>query len=211
MYTQTLAIIFDHIQQPQWLLITVDQAWKKISWKTNQAEFLLSISLLKKILLKNLAVCKPAFHSGAPRAKRASGTPWVNKTTHPRKFGNHVTDRPSVRTTGIPMFTLTLSSYFGSQEKADCTSMLWSIDSCQNRVSADQYLLTVSRTQVSTNQGRVFFEVIRWQFTRFQRIAGWDFFSNSYQICCVYVTIAQHYYDFDFKLTSDAKIQPVFF
>ena len=39
MYTQTLAIIFDHIQQPQWLLITVDQAWKKISWKTNQAEF----------------------------------------------------------------------------------------------------------------------------------------------------------------------------
>ena len=114
MYTQTLAIIFDHIQQPQWLLITVDQAWKKISWKTNQAEFLLSISLLKKILLKNLAVCKPAFHSGAPRAKRASGTPWVNKTTHPRKFGNHVTDRPSVRTTGVPMFTLTLSSYFGS-------------------------------------------------------------------------------------------------
>ena len=39
MYTQKLAIIFDHIQQPQWLLITVDQAWKKISWKTNQAEF----------------------------------------------------------------------------------------------------------------------------------------------------------------------------
>ena len=48
------------------------------------------------------------------RAKRASGAPWVNKSTHPRKFGNHVTDRPSVRTTGIPMFTLPLSSYFGS-------------------------------------------------------------------------------------------------
>ena len=28
--------------------------------------------------------------------------------------------------------------------------------------------------------------------------------------CCVYVTIAEHYYDFDFKVTSDAKIQPVF-
>ena len=28
--------------------------------------------------------------------------------------------------------------------------MLWSIDSCQNRVSADQYHLTVSRAQVST-------------------------------------------------------------
>ena len=43
---------------------------------------------------------------------------WVSKSTHPRKFGNHVTDRPSdrlsVRTTGIPMFTLTLSSYFRS-------------------------------------------------------------------------------------------------
>ena len=56
--------------------------------------------------------------SGAPRVKRASGAPWVNKSTYPRKFGNHVTDRPSarptVRTTGIPMFTLTLSSYFGS-------------------------------------------------------------------------------------------------
>ena len=56
--------------------------------------------------------------SGAPRAKRACGAPWVNKSTHPGKFGNHVTDRPtdrpSVRTTGTPMFTLTLSSYFGS-------------------------------------------------------------------------------------------------
>ena len=59
-----------------------------------------------------------SINSGAPRAKRASGAPWVNKSTHPRKFGNYVTerpsDRPSVRTTGIPMFTLTLSSYFGS-------------------------------------------------------------------------------------------------
>ena len=35
--------------------------------------------------------------------------------------------------------------------------MLSSIDSCQNRVSADQYHLTVSRAQVSTHQGRVFF------------------------------------------------------
>ena len=34
-------------------------------------------------------------------------------------------------------------------------------------------------------------------------------FLNSYQRCCVYVSIAPHYYDFDFKLTSDAKIQPV--
>ena len=143
-----------------------------------------------------------------------SGAPLLRKSTHPRKFGNHVTDqptdRPSVRTTGIPMFTLTLSSYFGSQENADCTSMLWSIDSCQNLVSADQYHLTVARAQVSTHQGRVFLEVIRWQFTRLQMIEGSVFFQNSYQICCVYVTIAQHCYGFDFKLTSDPKIQPDF-
>ena len=46
--------------------------------------------------------------------------------------------------------------------------MLWPIDSCQNRVSADQYHLTVSRAQVSTHPGRVFFEVIRWQVTSSQ-------------------------------------------
>ena len=31
--------------------------------------------------------------------------------------------------------------------------MLWSIGSCQNKVSADQYHLTVSRAQVSTHRG----------------------------------------------------------
>ena len=42
--------------------------------------------------------CKPVDDdSGAPRAKRACRAPWVNKSTHPRKFGNHVTDRPTVR------------------------------------------------------------------------------------------------------------------
>ena len=35
--------------------------------------------------------------------------------------------------------------------------MLWSIDSCQNRVSADQYPLTVSQAQVSTQRGQVLF------------------------------------------------------
>ena len=50
------------------------------------------------------------------RAKRACGAPWVSKSTHPRKLGNHVTvhrpqlARPSVRTTGKPMFNLALSS-----------------------------------------------------------------------------------------------------
>ena len=99
--------------------------------------------------------------SGAPRAKFACGAPWVNKSTHPRKFGNHVTDRPSDRPTerptdrpSAPQAYQCLLSHFlanlGAQEKADCTSMLSSIDSCQNRVSADQYHLAVSRAQVST-------------------------------------------------------------
>ena len=35
--------------------------------------------------------------------------------------------------------------------------MFWSIDSCQNRVPADQYHLTVSRAQVPTHRGQVFF------------------------------------------------------
>ena len=56
------------------------------------------------------------------------------------------------------------------------TSMFWSIDSCQNRVPADQYHLTVSRAQVSTHRGQVFFEVIRWQVTSFQMIAGSSLF-----------------------------------
>ena len=46
--------------------------------------------------------------------------------------------------------------------------MLWSIDSCENRVSADQYHMTVPRAQVSTHWGRVFFEVFCWQITSFK-------------------------------------------
>ena len=43
------------------------------------------------------------------------------------------------------------------------TSMLWSIDSCQKRVSADQYHMTVSRTQLYNSWFSVF---------SFQLIAG---------------------------------------
>ena len=122
------------------------------------------------------------------------------------------TDRATDRPFAPQAYQCLLSHFLatlGAEEKADCTSRFWSIDNCQNRVSADQYHLTVSRAQVSTYQGRVFFEAIRWQFTRFQ----WSqaHFLNSYQICCFYVTIAQHYYGFDFKLTSDAKNSASFF
>ena len=114
------------------------------------------------------------------RAKRASGAPWVRKWSTPIRenlvitwpYTDRPTERPSVRTTGIPLFTLARSSYFGSPLIAHQCCDQWSIDSCQNKVSADQYHLTVSRAQVSTHPGRVFFEVIRWQVTSFQMIAG---------------------------------------
>ena len=64
--------------------------------------------------------------------------------------------------------------------------MFLSIDSCQNRVSAGQYHLTVSRAQVLTHRGQVFFEVIRWQVNSFQMIAGscLIFFSFIWNMFC---------------------------
>ena len=54
--------------------------------------------------------------------------------------------------------------------------MLWSIDSCQNRVSADQYHLTVPRAQVSTHRGRVLFWSYPLTNYQFQMIAGSSLF-----------------------------------
>ena len=67
-----------------------------------------------------------------------------------------------------------------------CTSMLWSINSCQNRVSAGQYHLTVSRAQVSTYRGRVFFEVIldnKLLVFKWSRAQVY-FFQNSWNMLC---------------------------
>ena len=56
------------------------------------------------------------------QSARVGGAPLLSKSTHPRKFGNHVTvHRPSARTTGKPMFTLTLLASLGAQEKTNCT------------------------------------------------------------------------------------------
>ena len=114
------------------------------------------------------------FSGALAREARLRST-WVTKSTHPRKFGNHVTvHRPPAARRFAPQAYQCLLSHvlatLGVQEKADCTSMLSSIDSCENRVFADQCHLTVSRAQVSSHQ------VIRWQFTRFPMIAGSSFF-----------------------------------
>ena len=48
-----------------------------------------------------------------------------------------------------------------------CTSMLCSVDSCQSKVSADQFKMSVLRAQVM-----YFLEIYRWQVSSFQLIAG---------------------------------------
>ena len=91
------------------------------------------------------------------RAKRAWAEPhsWGNLLIPENLVITWPTDCPSA-----PQVYQCLLSHFlatlGDQEEADCTSMLSSIDSCQNRVSADEYHLTVSRAQLSSHQGRVF-------------------------------------------------------
>ena len=54
--------------------------------------------------------------------------------------------------------------------------MLWSIDSYQNRASADQYHLTVLRAQVSTHRGRVLFLSYPLTNHQFQMIVGSSLF-----------------------------------
>ena len=51
-------------------------------------------------------------------------------------------------------------------------SMLWSINRCQKRASADKYHMTVSRAQVSSYRGYMIFEVICPQVTSFVLITG---------------------------------------
>ena len=99
-------------------------------------------------------------------------------------------DRPSA-----PQENQYLLSHFlatlGAQEETDCTSMLWSIDSCQNKISADQYHLTESRAQVSTHRHRVLFwsyPLISYWFSNDRRLKF--IFFNLYEICCVYIIMA---------------------
>ena len=47
--------------------------------------------------------------------------------------------------------------------------MLWSIDTCQNKVPADRYYVTILRTQVVTY---FFFEVDRWPTASFRLDRG---------------------------------------
>ena len=100
----------------------------------------------------------------------------------------------------LPHFLTTL----GAQEKTDCINVV---------ISWPRYLPTSITwpylgLRCRPTKVEYFFEVIRWQVASFEMIAGSSlFFKNSYERCCVYVIMAPHY--FAFKLTLDAKIQPV--
>ena len=73
----------------------------------------------------------------------------------PRKFGSHETVRPSAPLGNQCKMLLFLATV------GACNLILHvhviNIDNCQNRVSADQYHMTVSRAQVSTHRDDVFF------------------------------------------------------
>ena len=87
-----------------------------------------------------------------------------------------------------------------------------SIDSCQNKVSADLFHLTMAGWGVDPSRSSTFLKlsadkllVFKWSQSQVY------YFKNSYEICCVYVTMANTIKILILiKLTSDAKIQPVF-
>ena len=106
-------------------------------------------------------------------------------------------ERLSVCTTGnqclLPHFLTTL----GAKEKTDCinvvinwpgylpTSITWPYRGLRCRPTKVEY----------------FFEVIRWQVASFEMIAGSSlFFKNSYERCCVYVTMGPALFCFQTNL-----------
>ena len=70
-----------------------------------QARSARTINRWKKTRIRNLQYGpkKTRLIAELWRAKRACGAPWVSKSTHPRKFGNHVTvQRPPAARPSAP-------------------------------------------------------------------------------------------------------------
>ena len=134
------------------------------------------------------------------RAKRSSGARWVSKSPHPRKFGNQVTvhrtnDRPSIRTTGIPMFPITLSIYFGSPGENWLhinVVINWQLSKQGIRwpVSPDR----TAGSSVDPSRSSTFLKLSadKLPVSNDRRLKS-IFSNDSYEICCVYVTMAPHY------------------
>ena len=63
MYTQKIAIIFDHVKSHNGSWSQYIRPGKRILGKQIRPNFLRSASLLNKILPTNLGACKPTFHT----------------------------------------------------------------------------------------------------------------------------------------------------
>ena len=137
--------------------------------------------------------------------KRSCGAPWVSKSTHPRKFGNHVTvHRPPSRTTGKPMFNLTLS----------CTHIA---HQCYDQLTAVRTGYQLSSItwpyrglRCCPFEVEYVFEVIRWQVTSFQMIASSSLFfliHMKHVVFCMCRTIKMLISNWPRR---KLKIQPVF-
>ena len=100
------------------------------------------------------------------------------------------------------MFTFKLSNFFGNSGEN------WlHINDVINWQLSKQYHPPYRGLRCPPIEVEYFFEVILWQVTSFQMFAGQVYFLKySYEICCVHVTMAPSYQDFDFKLTSDARL-----
>ena len=104
------------------------------------------------------------------------------------------TDRPSVRTTGIPMFTLTLSSYVGSPGESWLhinVVINWQLSKQGIRwpVSPDR----IAGSGVDPSRSSVFLKLSADNLLVFKWSQAQVYFLNSYQICCVNVSIVPHY------------------
>ena len=141
-----------------------------------------------------------------------SGAPWVNESTHQSR--DRATERPSDRTSAPQAYQCLLSHFLaalGAHEKAGCTSLLSSIDSCQNRVSADQYHLTVSLAQVSTHQGRVFLKLSADNLLVFKWSQAHVYFFKIHIKYVVFMSVSPRTITILISnLPQTQKIQPVF-
>ena len=140
-------------------------------------------------------LCNLEFIAELWRAKRACGAPWVSKSTHPRKFGNHVTvHRPQPARPSAPQENQCSISHFlaslVAQEDWYCTHIVHQCCDQLTVVKTGYPLTSITwpyrGLRCRPIEVEYLFKVIRWQVTSFQMIAGSSLiFFNSYEICCV--------------------------
>ena len=96
------------------------------------------------------------------------------------------TERPSVRTTGIPVFTLTLSSYFGSPGESWLhinVVINWQLSKQGIHWPVSPDRITISGVDPSRSSMFWSYPLKIYSFSNDRRLAFT--FLNSYQICCV--------------------------